>query len=348
MSDLLDRHPFSDRDDAALLQAMNDTTRWHLEGCPAYRAVWPTFTQAASLDQLPFLHVGVFKHRVWRTTGEGIAHKRLLKSSSTSDVSSQIPLDARSGPLQARSSTAILEALLDADRRPLLVLDDVKSLQQRGEVSARVTAAMSLRPLASEMHFLLQGGDAPDRLDWHKIVSVCSSHRRLIVYGFTWMLWKGWAEAAMPDNARRLLSGTQVHFVHSGGWKKLEALQVSRERFDEALLRTCGPGSTVLDFYGLVEQVGIIYPLCSANFRHVPRWAAVIIRDPWTLQPLTDAAGMIQLMNPLAFGAPYHNVLTEDVGRPAGDGPCACGRVGQRFELLGRMPKAEVRGCANV
>jgi hypothetical protein len=28
-------------------------------------------------------------------------------------------------------------------------------------------------------------------------------------------------------------------------------------------------------------------------------------------------------------------------------GDCACGRHGQRFELIGRVPKSEVRGCAN-
>jgi hypothetical protein len=52
-------------------------------------------------------------------------------------------------------------------------------------------------------------------------------------------------------------------------------------------------------------------------------------------------------MNTLARGAPYQNVLTEDLGRIA-PGDCDCGRSGKRFELLGRVPQAEVRGCANV
>ena len=49
----------------------------------------------------------------------------------------------------------------------------------------------------------------------------------------------------------------------------------------------------------------------------------------------------------LARGAPYFSVLTEDLGRIV-PGDCACGRSGRRFELLGRVPKAEIRGCANV
>ena len=347
MSRLLEEQPFTERDDATLLREMNELSRWHLEGCEGYRAVWPHFGEAKSFSELPFLHVGVFKHRVWRTSGDGVAHQRTLKSSSTSGTSSQIVLDARSGVLQAQSSAAILKNLLGADRRPLLVFDDVKSLQQRGEVSARATAAMSLRPLSTEMHFLLSGSDSAQSLDWAKVRELCAMSPRLLIYGFTWMLWTGWAQGVMPEDVRAALARTQIHFVHSGGWKKLEALKVSREQFDAALLGTVAPGSGVLDFYGLVEQVGIIYPLCEAGYRHVPRWAAVLVRDPWTMQTLAGECGMLQLMNPLAFGAPYHNVLTEDMGRIV-EGVCKCGRAGQRFELLGRMPKAELRGCANV
>ena len=347
MSKLLQQSPFAQRDEATLLREMNDLSLWHLDGCPAYRAVWPEFTEARSLEELPFLHVGVFKHRVWRTTGEGIAHQRTLKSSSTSGTSSQIALDGRSGALQAQSSAAILKDSLGADQRPLLILDDVRSLQQRGEVSARVTAAMSLRPLSTEMHFLLAQSDVPASMNWQALLDVCSKHPRLLVYGFTWMLWMAWAKGEMPTEVREALAKVQVHFVHSGGWKKLEALKVSREEFDRSLLSTVAPGSGALDFYGLVEQVGIIYPLCAEGYRHVPRWAAVLARDPWSLAPLRSEPGMLQLMNSLAFGAPYHNVLTEDMGRVV-EGVCECGRPGQRFELLGRMPKAEVRGCANV
>jgi hypothetical protein len=72
-----------------------------------------------------------------------------------------------------------------------------------------------------------------------------------------------------------------------------------------------------------------------------------LVRDSWTLESLVGEPGQLQLMNTLARGAPYHNVLTEDLGRIV-PGNCPCGRSGTRFELLGRVPKAEVRGCANV
>ena len=70
------------------------------------------------------------------------------------------------------------------------------------------------------------------------------------------------------------------------------------------------------------------------------------MRDPWSLEP-TTGEGVIQSMNPLAWGGPYHSVLTEDLGR-LHPSPCPCGRLGTTFDLLGRVPRAEVRGCANV
>ena len=101
------------------------------------------------------------------------------------------------------------------------------------------------------------------------------------------------------------------------------------------------------DFYGLVEQVGLIYPLCEAGFRHVPVWADAYVRDSLSMQAIEGTPGQLQLVNVISFGAPYHSVLTEDMATMAA-GDCDCGRVGKRFQLIGRMPQAEMRGCANV
>jgi len=206
---------------------------------------------------------------------------------------------------------------------------------------------MSLRPLASEMYFLLKDANNQKSIKWDLVAEQLRLHDELLVYGFTWILWLAWGAAEIPAEVRDLLRGKRIHFVHSGGWKKLEDIQVDRDTFDNQLLETLHPDSRVIDFYGLVEQVGIIYPLCEEGYRHPPAWAEVLVRDPWTLEPLSEKAGQLQLMNTLAHGAPYHNVYTEDLGRIV-PGNCPCGRSGKRFELLGRVPKAEVRGCSNA
>lgn len=347
MSALLDAPPYAPRDDAGFLAEAVALTRAHLAGCADYRAIWPDWAGAATVADLPWLHVGLFKQLRFRTEAPGLKHQRvLLSSATTSGTSSQIALDEHSGRLQARSSLAILEDFVGPGRRPLIVLDDAGALRQRGQVSARVAAALSLVPLASTTTFALDAGAPAPR--WDRVAAALAGADRALVYGFTWALWQSWAQAAPPDEVRARLRATQLCFVHSGGWKRLEALAVDRATFDAALTADAGPGSRVIDFYGLVEQNGVVFPLCAHGARHVPRWADVLVRDPWTLAPLPPGQrGLLQLINVLAHGAPYHSVLTEDLGELIA-GACPCGRAGPRFALLGRVPRAELRGCANV
>lgn len=349
MSTLLEQGPpYGPRSEADFLAEMNALTRIHLDGCPEYARIWPNFKQATNVAELPFVHVGLFKHIPLKTQTEGVQHERTLKSSATgSGVSSLITLDQTSSQLQSASTLAVLKDFVGDAIRPLLILDSSRSLLARGEISARIAAAMSLRPLASEMYFLLDDANDHGSMRWDLISEHLDKHDEFLVYGFTWILWLAWGMAEKPSKVRDLLSGKKIHFVHSGGWKKLEDIQVDRKTFDTRLLEGLHPDSRVIDFYGLVEQVGIIYPLCEFGYRHPPVWADVLVRDPWTLEPIIGESGQLQLMNTLAHGAPYHNVYTEDLGR-IDEGNCPCGRSGKRFELLGRVPKAEIRGCSNA
>jgi len=206
---------------------------------------------------------------------------------------------------------------------------------------------MSLRPLASDVMFLLRDSNDPNSMKWENIQRILDQEDELLVYGFTYMLWLAWAKNEIPERVRDILKAKRIIFVHSGGWKKLEAIKVSREELDTMLLATGGQGSKVIDFYGLVEQVGIVYPMCEHGYRHVPLWADILVRDSITLELLMNEPGQLQLVNTISWGAPYHNVLTEDLARIV-PGKCQCGRHGKRFELLGRIPNVEIRGCANV
>ncbi len=349
MSALLDLAPYGPRDDARLLDELNALTAHHRAGCPDFGRLSANGDGgAASLDALPYVHVGVFKHLNLRTEASDISHRRTLLSSATSTgASSKIAMDAQSSVMQSRSVANVLRDFVGESRRPLLVLDSSRSLRSRRQVSARIAAALGLQPLASEMRFLLGDAGDPDTMQWGELEAVLGDHDAVMIYGFTWILWFAWGAVTMPDSVRAALRGKTIHFVHSGGWKKLEEQRVDRKRFDGALLQGLSPDSRVVDYYGLVEQIGIIYPLCEHGSRHVPVWAEVIVRDPWTGAALAEEIGQLQLLNTLARGAPYHSVLTEDRGRLL-PGDCPCGRVGRRFELIGRIPKAEVRGCANV
>ncbi len=109
------------------------------------------------------------------------------------------------------------------------------------------------------------------------------------------------------------------------------------------------PAERVVDFYGLVEQVGVLYPDCAAGHKHVPYWADIVIRRADSLDPAgVGETGLIQLVNCLPLSAPNHSVLTEDLGELVTADGCACGRRGKAFVFKGRAPAAEVRGCSDV
>jgi hypothetical protein len=354
MSRLLDLEPYGARDDKAFMDEMNALTRHHLAGCEPYARIWKrrAIKAAARPEDLPFMHVGLFKQIDFKTQAEGIRHEHtLMSSATTSSVSSQIHLDTRSSELQGRSNNALWRVWLGEQKLPLVVVDSVKALQPRGGISARIAAAMSLRTCSNEIHFLLERSEEATSIKRDAFLQLLERHGSLILYGFTWILWQLFGEgprtAGAASEIRTAMRGKRISFVHSGGWKKLEAIKVAREKFDATLTDGLETGSRVIDFYGLVEQVGVIYPLCEAGYRHVPVWAEVIVRDPWALTPLEGEPGQLQLMNTLAWGSPYQNVLTEDIGVVV-PGACPCGRSGRRFELRGRMPRAELRGCANV
>ena len=339
MSQLLDQPPFGPRADDVLLDEMVVATKFHLEHSPAYRSLFATWTGANTLADIPFVHAGVFKHIHLTSAPTG----RTLVSSGTRGAQSRISVEGGSSKLQAKSSRSILADFIDSEPRPLLILDHADSLRSRDAVPARVAAAMALHPFASSIHFVLDGDG---KIKWQAVQDVVDASGRFLVYSITSALWTEWVQT-LPVSVRASTRQCRAEFVHSGGWKRLEALRVDRAELDRALLGTVGAGSRVLDFYGLVEQTGILFPLCDAGARHVPAWAEVIARDPFTLQPLFGEMGLLQLMNPIPRGAPTHSVLTEDLGRLL-NGMCDCGRNGRRFELIGRLPKAEARGCANV
>ncbi len=346
MSKLIERPVYSQRDEALFLEEMNSLTLHHLQGCEEFSRIWTGWKPAKRVEELPFTHVGVFKHLELKTRIDSIKHERVAVSSSTSGVSSRIARDELSSKLQGESTTKILTDFVGSDKRPLLILDSAKSLRRR-ELSARVAAALSLQPLSTGIHFLLADPENPESMKWDLLSKLLDSTGAFLMYGFSWILWLAWGKGSFPSEIRSLLKDKMISFVHSGGWKKLDAIKVSRKEFDFQVLAHVHPSSRVVDYYGLIEQLGIIYPLCEYNARHVPVWADVIVRDTYSLNPLIGEAGQLQLLNTITYGAPYHSVLSEDIGRIL-PGDCPCGRSGKRFELLGRVPRAEVRGCANV
>jgi hypothetical protein len=149
------------------------------------------------------------------------------------------------------------------------------------------------------------------------------------------------------------LSNRKIHIpagilVHSGGWKKLEDLAVAPLEFRERLERVTGITSSY-NFYGMVEQVGSIFIENPWHYLHASVFGDVIIRDPYTLKPLPEGEqGLIQVISMLPWSYPGHSLLTEDIGVLRGEDSKELEMKGRFFEVIGRVPKAEVRGCSDT
>jgi phenylacetate-coenzyme A ligase PaaK-like adenylate-forming protein len=142
----------------------------------------------------------------------------------------------------------------------------------------------------------------------------------------------------------------KARVLHSGGWKRLQDQAVEKAMFDDQLARIVGCSADhIVDFYGMAESVGIIFPDCSEGNKHAPAFGDVIVRDPLTLAPVAEGEhGIVQVCSVLPTSFPGNLLLTEDLAQVIAYDGCACGRRGVSFRFIGRIPKAEVRGCGNI
>ena len=336
---------------AYLVPRMRDLVEHHERHCDPYARLVGDWRRhgggpLAGVDDLPFLPVTAFKEYALRSADAAVS---VRSSSTTGQQASQIYMDKTTRARASLSARSILADFIGDDRRPYLVFDAEEAVRG-GALSARAAAVLSLSTFAESFHFVMRLEAGAPVLDQAALETALDAigPRPFIGYGFTYLLYQ--AHVAIAAAARGRTMHPDSVLLHSGGWKRLQHEAVSKAAFDAAVASTWGLAEPrVIDFYGLVEQVGVPYPDCTAGAKHVPYWADVIIRRPDTLAPAAvGEVGLIQLVNCLPLGAPNHSVLTEDLGALVVEDGCPCGRRGRAFVFKGRAPKAEVRGCSDT
>lgn len=324
-----------------------------IDGLRNYLQHWPIGPQAARrLADLPYLPAGVLKAQPPLCLVETSQIKRTLTSSSTTGQSpSRIALDAATSRRMTKGVVAIAQDFLGSARRSYLVVDCRESLGGGPEMGARGAAIRGLQPFASDVTYCLRlDGVGGFELDRDLLTRFAEAHSNVpvLVYGFTYMLWKHLAKPLIVANV--CLELPNVHVLHSGGWKRLQDEAVDKQTFNSELARVfhCS-ADRIVDFYGMVENVGVIYPDCVEGNKHVPAFGEVMVRNPLTLEPAAEGEpGIIQVCSVLPTSFPGQLLLTEDMGKVVAYDGCGCGRRGTCFRFVGRVPKAEIRGCGNI
>ena len=72
-------------------------------------------------------------------------------------------------------------------------------------------------------------------------------------------------------------------------------------------------------------------------------------RQPATWEPAPDGTpGVVEVLSVLPHSYPGHIILTEDRGVVHGVGDASSGWSGKQVEILGRIPRSELRGCSDT
>ena len=356
---LLSAAPYSsppEQRQCTLLALLKNELAYACEQNPSFRNYvnhWPVnFRAAHRLADLPFLPVGVFKLNLPLTLVDASAVKHTLASSATTgQVPSRVVLDASTARRMTKGVVTIIRDFIGQARRPYLVINTPEDMTAQAELGARAAAIQGLRSFATEVVCCLRRDQhGQSSVDVEQVLDWAARWRdtQVLVYGFTHAIW---TQFVQPLERRGITLGIpHVHVLHSGGWKRLEAQAVSKDVFIRGVASVVGcSANRIIDFYGLVENVGVIYPDCEHGNKHVPAFAEVIVRDPLTLAPVEPGErGLAQMCSALPMSFPGFLLLTEDLAEIIGHDGCPCGRRGTHFRFAGRVPKAEVRGCGNV
>lgn len=337
-----------------LLNTLTALHHYHLSASKAYANLFQHHELSAldNLSALPYLAVRLFKHLTLQSVPDNAVFKTLYSSGTTSQTPAKVILDRATSARQSKVLVKILQTVLGKKRLPMLIIDSASVLKAKNEYSARGAGIQGLAMFGRDHTYALDDNMQPN---WQAINAFAQRHsgQPILIFGFTFMVWQYFVKALQQESEALVTTQLREHFaqatlLHSGGWKKLEAQKVSNTEFKASLLNVAGI-ERVYNFYGMAEQVGSIFLECEHGHLHAPVFADVIIRHPFTLQPVAKGQqGLVQVLSALPSSYPGQSILTEDTATFLGEDDCPCGRKGRYFLVNGRLPKTEIRGCSDT
>lgn len=312
---------------------------------------WPIpLEQARVIEDLPYLPVALFKRNPPLTlVAAGQIKRVMLSSSTTGQAPSRVAIDTETAHRMSKGVASIVSAHIGPDRRPYLVIDAARSNQAGTDVSARGAAIRGLQPFARTTTYCLDTENGDElTLDQNVLERFLAENEDnpVLIYGFTYILWTKFLRPLLECG--RSLGLKHAYVLHSGGWKRLIEESVAKTEFNCVAAQVVGcPETSIIDFYGMVENLGVIYFDGPDGLKRPPAFGHVVIRSPLTFEPVAPGeVGLIQVCSLLPNSFPGHLLLTEDLGRIVSYGGPACDNP--NFEFVARAPKTEIRGCGDV
>lgn len=333
--------------EALLTGAFNELTVHHYAHCPSYARIldgyWGGLRPAPGLAELPYLPVSLFKMRRLLSVGEEDVRVTLTSSGTTGQAVSQILVDRESSIWQQKALANSLMHVLGPKRLPMLVIDTDAVFKDPRMMSARGAGVLGQMRFGRDHAFALDSALRPN-VDAVRAFLDKHGDAPFFMFGFTFMVWANFYEPFRDLG----LDLSNAVLIHSGGWKKMAEKAVDNPVFRAALKEAFGL-TRVHNFYGMVEQIGSIFLEGTDGLLYPPNFADVIIRNPRTWEPApVGEPGVVQVLSLLPRSYPGHSLLTEDIGVIEAVDGGRDGWMGKGVRILGRVAKAELRGCSDV
>ena len=303
-----------------------------------------------TLEQVPYIPVNMFKCFELRICKKEQVVRVLQSSATTTGIPSKIYLDKKTAIRQSQGLVSTLSSFLGSKRRPMLIVDNADSNKKGDSITARGAAIRGISTFASKTFYVMDKEKEELKLNIDKLREFEKKYKdeEILVYGFTYILWSKFLKVLKQEGIK--LDIPNLKLLHSGGWKKLISQKVEKKVFSETAAQIFNTSeANVIDFYGMVEQAGVVFIDCQYGHKHVPNFAEIIIRDIQTLKEVKfGSEGLIEVMSILGNSYPSQAILTEDIGEYIGIDDCPCGRRGKYFRFKSRVNKAEIRGCGDT
>lgn len=315
---------------------------YHKKACPQYARIISLLDDS---NNIPFIPVRLFKEFELLSVPKEDIIKVMTSSGTTGQSVSKIYLDKETSKNQSSVLVKIVSDFIGTKRLPMLIVDSPDVIKNRNMFSARGAGILGFSMFGHHQTYaLLENMD----LDYEGVFNFIQKYKQetILLFGFTSIVWQHFCKSLLESDKKLELKNAIL--IHGGGWKKLQSQALDNNAFKSSLNEVCGL-KRVFNYYGMVEQTGSIFIECEYGNLHCSIYSDIIIRNfiDFSIVP-NGEKGLIQLLSLLPKSYPGHSILTEDIGVITGVDECACGRLGKTFSILGRIAKAEIRGCSDT
>jgi hypothetical protein len=316
---------------------------YHLKNCYKFKRIAKTFFKKGknNVENLPYLHVKLFKEYNLKSIPKNIQTQVFKSSGTTNSKLSKINIDRTTSLLQSKCLSKIIQSIIMKKKLKKIYILDNENTLNNNILTARGAAINGFKNLADKHFFLL---DKKNKIKFN-LIKKLKYEEDFMIFGFTHIIWENFIKELIKLNYK--IPKNNGFLFHGGGWKKLEKISIDKRKFNQ-LLKNFSGINKIYNYYGMIEQTGSIFIECEQGYFHPSIFSDINIRSKNLELCDVNEVGIIQVSSLLPLSYPGHNILTEDLGKIINNDGCKCGRKGKYFEIIGRIPSSEVRGCSDV